>query len=634
MIPKNKKILWTTRKKTFILALIYAMFSMVALSANGTIPTIEDVGKLLSDTNIVFTTLAKVYLSLNPANVVTSVFFIGLVLFFYNGIEKKKNDRILILISCMFSIFMVLGFSYDKYDNWDYIFANSFQVIFSVIQIIGWGYLFYFLLEYLSRLINDKNIVDSINLNFTIIIGIFVVSWLPFIFTYLPASVDYDAFAMLKNYSGEGTWTTHHPVIPAILLGIIMDFGVRLGSVNLGAFICVIIQMISMIAVFCYLIEFMLELKVRSVFCTITIVYFALCPVWPAYAQVVIKDTLNMVFCLMYTILYLKILKQPIWLSSWQHKTIILCTALLVCMFRNTGVYLVVLSAIPLGIHWYIQKIPYVKGFGRTIFTCICIITLLNHCVIPMMGILPGSKGEILSIPFQQTARYIKEYPNDVTEEEKEVINNILKYDILAKNYNPNLSDPVKGTMHSQKQSNIVAYFKVWKNMFLKHPDSYIQAMLNNTYGYFYPDSISKSRGTGLKFYISPKTAEHPVNTGTYDIQYMHNSNLRNAISFYANSFFQQIPILGLSYNTGVYTWILILCITFLIKYKKYYALLGTLPSVLTILFCIVSPVNGYVRYMLPAMAATPLMIAWTLYAIRESEGNKLTKNKKRIHNS
>ncbi len=50
------------------------------------------------------------------------------------------------------------------------------------------------------------------------------------------------------------------------------------------------------------------------------------------------------------------------------------------------------------------------------------------------------------SIPMQQTARYLKEYPDDVTKEEAKAIDGVMKYDEIADLYNPELSDPVKAT--------------------------------------------------------------------------------------------------------------------------------------------------------------------------------------------
>ena len=83
----------------------------------------------------------------------------------------------------------------------------------------------------------------------------------------------------------------------------------------------------------------------------------------------------------------------------------------------------------------------------------------------------------MLSVPFQQTARYLREYPDDVTASEKKAINRILDYDVLAEKYNPELSDPVKITFRFRDDDNdpkldgyMNDYFKAWFAMFRRHP--------------------------------------------------------------------------------------------------------------------------------------------------------------------
>ena len=56
-----------------------------------------------------------------------------------------------------------------------------------------------------------------------------------------------------------------------------------------------------------------------------------------------------------------------------------------------------------------------------------------------------GSMGEMLSIPFQQTARYLQLYGDEISREEKEGIQGILgDTEEVAAVYNTASSDPVK----------------------------------------------------------------------------------------------------------------------------------------------------------------------------------------------
>ena len=67
---------------------------------------------------------------------------------------------------------------------------------------------------------------------------------------------------------------------------------------------------------------------------------------------------------------------------------------------------------------------------------CMLFCLLISFCGIDKglssyLGVLPGSAKEMLSIPFQQTARYVTKYSDEVTEEEKDATNNVLQYDNL-----------------------------------------------------------------------------------------------------------------------------------------------------------------------------------------------------------
>lgn len=113
----------------------------------------------------------------------------------------------------------------------------------------------------------------------------------------------------------------------------------------------------------------------------------------------------------------------------------------------------------------------------------------------PAHDITPGSKREILSIPFQQTARFVQKHdglnsgvnptvkedgtiveaPCDglVTDEERAVIDRVLKYENLGRRYNPDKSDAVKNCFNEYaSQEDIKAYFEVWAQMFKRIPSA------------------------------------------------------------------------------------------------------------------------------------------------------------------
>ena len=75
-------------------------------------------------------------------------------------------------------------------------------------------------------------------------------------------------------------------------------------------------------------------------------------------------------------------------------------------------------------------------------------------------------RRKCFSLPFQQTARYVKEYGDEISEEEREIIAKVLDYDSLAEIYEPMTADPVKTTYRSGSAGDLTAYFKVWLKEF------------------------------------------------------------------------------------------------------------------------------------------------------------------------
>ena len=70
-------------------------------------------------------------------------------------------------------------------------------------------------------------------------------------------------------------------------------------------------------------------------------------------------------------------------------------------------------------------------------------------------------------------------------------------------------------------------------------------------------------------------------------------------------------------YNTGIYSWVLLLIIGFIIYQKKYKYLLTSIPVLFMLVFCFLSPVNAYLRYMNPVIVVLPILLGVSLSNIK-----------------
>lgn len=292
-------------------------------------------------------------------------------------------------------------------------------------------------------------------------------------------------------------------------------------------------------------------------------------------------------------------------------KKIIIFTiiSILVCLCRNNGFYMVLPANIIL-IFLLTKKIYLAASLFCLIFVWIG----YNNIFLSLSGVQPGSKREMLSVPFQQTARYINCYPDEVTQEEKNAIDKVLDYEHIADNYNPEVSDQVKNTFNENATNEeLKNYFRVWLQLFFKHPGVYIQSFLANSYGYIYPFSNHDIVGT-YQFYIRYEPQKDPEKG--LNIFYIFDDSVRESIEGWSD-LWRTAPGLSQILNSGTYTWILFVLIGILIKYRQWKYIPVMAAPVLNIAVCCVSPVNGLLRYSWPLAASMPILIFVTFVCVQ-----------------
>ncbi len=225
------------------------------------------------------------------------------------------------------------------------------------------------------------------------------------------------------------------------------------------------------------------------------------------------------------------------------------------------------------------------------------------------MGFPPGSKKEIFSIPFQQTAFYVKRHRTEITAEEYLTIDRVLSFHELGRNYYRYSSDPVKKTYKlndAEKENAFLAdYLFVWAKMFFKHPVTYFQAFLSQSSQYytFIPNSLSlPSRVVVLTEWLN--TTETDGDT----------LPLKDISDWLYYSFLWYIPILNLFYSCAFYTNFSILLWIYLLCRKKEKSAAPFVPVLINILVCVASPVNGLLRYAMPMIAVAPLILAFAVF--------------------
>lgn len=560
----------------------------------------------------------------------------------YHSYYIKENHSFhlsFLFLSLLFAFFMVFGYSFNQVNSWNLVLDSTLSFIWSFFIGIGYTIFFYYginiFYEYSIKIANKKENKTNKVFQFifkkhsilTIII-ILLICWLPYIIITFPGACNPDTVDQIKQFYGMDTWTAnrvilinpniylnnHHPVFHTMIMGFFIHIGYLLGSAQLGFASFILCQAIGLAATLAYLLHYMKKINIPEKIRFIFLLIFAFLPVFPYYALTAVKDVPFTICMILATIFILDYTIQPDkFMKKKKNIAILALSLLLMELFRNNGVYMAIIL---LPFILFVQK-KYWKQVLLMVLLPIVIYMGYGKILLPSLGISDGSIREVLSIPFQQTARYVTNYDKEITKEEKEIIDKILVYDTIKERYKPRSSDPIKHEFNKNaSREDLKKYFEVWFKQLQKHPKTYIAATMNNYYGYFYPNY----RGSLLDYYQLHSDIEQ---IDIFTIKHFEKLATLRKIGHRFNYILANLPLIGMFYSMGLYTWIIFTIIVILLIKKKYKYLVPFILILTNLLVNCAAPLNAHVRYSIPIIFTMPIVIATYLYAMR---GEKIEK--------
>jgi len=510
----------------------------------------------------------------------------------------KKISKSCFIASVILSLSLIVGCSIQKYQTLFILFRSFFLFfktmgIFLILMVV-----FYVLLSFLFKKMNHlkdngKQIYHFIFEEHPVLVPFlcFVLVGIPIVLFFYPGPIQWDALKQLDYYSGMLHWSNHHPIFSTFLMGSIQKFGSFFINDNFGIFLYNFLQFLFQCFVFANIFGFMKKINAPKMVRILSFLFFLSNPVWSLYGYTLMKDTLHYLVFILFFIYYL-------YFYYYQtHKIPLLITAILLILLRNNEIYVVILSFLGLSCKKNLRKVSfcYIASF--------IVVQILLNLIISHYDIYHSNIRETLSVPIQQTARYIQ--TEDLTSSEKEILESTFHHDIqtIKEKYNLNISDPVKFMFNVNNNQELVRYLKVWFSGLLKRPDIYIDATLNHTYGYFYP--LKEEVKDNIAYFGIEQNKR--VNKGNFDFYMLEKyenqrKKLENDITF-----IRKLPILGLVYNTGTYFFVLIIFVFYAMYKGQKDKVLLSIPLWITFLFCLLSPVNAYLRYMYPIIFSLPV---------------------------
>ncbi|MDE6844346.1 MAG: hypothetical protein K2J99_01075, partial [Lachnospiraceae bacterium] len=404
-----------------------------------------------------------------------AVFVLCLSVLYYNVRKNYPVYKDIAVFSLFLSILVVIGLCYKNATGIALSILNGVQSVKTLLVLTGYGTMLYCMVllayKWMDRLAGDyvcKQIEETGGKEkYKLKTGLFLfICWLPYLAAFYPGSALYDAGTMLEQYFGYEPLTNHHPYFQILFLVFFVKIGTALGSAAFGMFLYVLLQVAAFIMVLSYMTDMLRKIGVSRLLLRVLLCVYAILPIFPVYAISVGKNINFSIVVLMLTIFMFEAALSPDAFIHNRIKMILLPVLLiLLCLFRNEGLAIAV-GCFPC---FMLLAKKYWKRLGIIFAGVLLFVAFWFKGVLPMAGVPNGSIAESLSIPFLQTARCVASYGSQMTEEEKEAIDNILIYDTLAERYLPEFSDRVKDEYNNDAtKEEWEAYLKVYWKQFLE----------------------------------------------------------------------------------------------------------------------------------------------------------------------
>lgn len=549
---------------------------------------------------------------------IKTLFLLCMVLFFLYKIKEsiRPNLKQPFLLAAFLGFCLLIGQSYRTLGNWNACFGSPYTFLAFILSWIGYTIFFvhiipgiFHLLLFLSQNNKDCFVFRILfrkhcgrNVFFLILLA-----WLPILILSYPGNLCYDCLGQIEQGLGIAPYSAHHPLFHTLLISTIIKLGKAItGSYNIGLFFYVLLQASALAFALSQTVVRLVKRNISPILCACVTFVYLFTPMYSNIVSTAVKDVPFMAAFIWYILLLEKGYHDGFENKDKKYYLNIILVEILTALLRNNGIYVIVLTGFFMTV--YLIR----KASLKTVLIVLLCLSLLpfagyklgNETMIHALSAERGSKGEIFSLPFQQTARYLQLYRDTLTLDEQRAIEAVLMdVNEVAARYHPNIADPVKALYKTDATSSeLTNYFKTWVCQFFKHPSVYFQAFFVHVYGWFDPGTTNAIRYEA--------TSEIFSQSGLFPGA--------DKLLIYLYRFVEYIPFLAIWENVGFYTWLLLLLLFYCRTRKNQKGILLS-PLLISLLICMVSPCFYlHPRYAFPIMFTIPFLLTCIIGEKRE----------------
>lgn len=556
--------------------------------------------------------------------------FIGIYYYFSKVIKLgTQTGLIQKLISIVFALGTWLATVYesDVQTINKVLVGNVVGVFYSLLYIVAWYLIIESLQQVLTYIYENKHFdFQSSSQNklinwfksrpFLAPFLMLFVPWTIVALTAFPAVFMGDSLDQVMQFLGYADKTAAHPVLSTIFIGSCVQIGLWMGSANFGVFIYTVIQIGILSVCISYCLMILAKKTGNTTYVAIISILMAILPSIQGTILLATKDIVYTgFFCIFMTTLYMYFIDRHAFFNKklvWLYITSII----LMMLFRYNTLHFLVVTLIVYMISAFFLKRSLLSLTSIVPITILSLIIALFMNTVLVNNFVEAqpkpNRREMLSVPFQQTARFIRYHEDEVTNDDKDIINNVLNYNKIKEEYNPYLSDPVKRTHNEEASKQEMSdYFGLVGRQIKAHPLLAFESLavshsnlfnLNLSENSYYDTSliVGGERDSQLNAIKSIGFKENSV------------SMTLNQLRVKLYRLWDRLPVLSQINNYGSYILLLFAMFALFLKHKQFFKAGALLPIFVFLGTLLAGPVTiGYIRYILPIILSVMILFGF-----------------------
>lgn len=583
-----------------------------------------------------------------------SIFVLGLIVgiyFLVNYSIKIKDKRLTIcsiILGVVFAITYFIGYLGNTYLTTTVPISKKF-ILYMVLKISDYFLIFsatikalIFKLDDIRKKNLDKNekeynFFTNNKKSLFVIAIVFFISYIPYILYYYPGTIFYDNIQCLMEITGKEQYSNFQPILYTAIYGGLWNLGkLVFGSGNAGILLYTLLQVAYTSSTFSIVLYYMAK---RNISFKWRIITFLLLIFNPIIGMLAVRGEKGMFFHLSLILVVIGIIdvlyeKEKFFKKKWK-PVVFVILVLFMTLMRNNGLYILILT-IPFVLIYFRKNRKLLVYSVIVLIIPVIMLLIIKGPVFKILGVEQTLDREMFSIPSQQIGRIMKYGKDNLTEEEKEEINqyiNIADYD-LGEIYMPELSDNTKAMIRNDAiKDGKIGFIKLYFKLAFKYPIQTIMAFIDNTYSYYAPNgtniggvrNYNQETEDVLRNFVIECNPGKISNYQEYDYYPQHIVNFKIIDEINTEFSYKRVPIFSMLFTgIGFYFWILLFLITYSIYTKNYKNICMYMPIFILWLTTIAGPVND-IRYIYSIILIMPLYIGFTFF---RTKSNNDTENK------